>query len=102
MPLYEYECPRCGPFDHLQKLSERPLKKCPTCRKPVKKKLSAPALHFKGAGWWVTDYGWKSKQKGKEGKEGESKKTEGETKKSESKGTKKSESKKGSPSGSAS
>ena len=60
MPLYEYECPQCGLFERMQKFSDPILKACPTCRKPVEKLLSAPAIQFKGSGWYVTDYSGKS------------------------------------------
>ncbi len=56
MPLYEYECPKHGRFDRIQKFSDPPLKTCPQCGAPVEKLLSAPAIQFKGTGWYVTDY----------------------------------------------
>jgi putative FmdB family regulatory protein len=60
LPLYEYECPKCGRFEVIRKFSDKPLKKCPTCGKPIQKLASAPAIQFKGAGWYVTDYAKKS------------------------------------------
>ena len=60
MPLYEYQCPTCGRFEVIQKFSDSPLTACPTCAKAVTKLLSAPAIQFKGAGWYVTDYAKKS------------------------------------------
>lgn len=56
MPLYEYACQKCGRFETLQKVSDGPLKSCPTCGAAVEKLLSAPAFQFKGSGWYVTDY----------------------------------------------
>ena len=57
MPIYEYECESCDArFELMQKFSDKPLKKCPKCGGTVYKLLSAPALHFKGTGWYVTDY----------------------------------------------
>jgi putative FmdB family regulatory protein len=56
LPLYEYECPKDGTFEQIQKFSDPPLKKCPKCGRPVEKLLSAPAIQFKGTGWYVTDY----------------------------------------------
>ena len=56
MPLYEYECPKDGTFEQIQKFSDPPLKKCPKCGSPVERLLSAPAIQFKGTGWYVTDY----------------------------------------------
>jgi len=71
MPLYEYECPQHGRFEVVRKFSDPPLTKCPTCGKKVEKLLSAPAIQFKGSGWYITDYARKSSGDGKEGgKEG--------------------------------
>ncbi len=60
MPLYEYECPKDGTFERMQKFSDPPLTHCPRCGAPVEKLLSAPAIQFKGTGWYVTDYARKS------------------------------------------
>ena len=59
MPIYEYNCPKCGDFDQMQKITEGPLKKCPTCKGKVTKLISNPAFHLKGGGWYITDYGRK-------------------------------------------
>ena len=57
MPLYEYECDSCGwRFELIQKFSDPLASECPTCGGPVHKLLSAPAIQFKGSGWYVTDY----------------------------------------------
>lgn len=64
MPLYEYECPECGRFEKIQKFSDRPLKKCPNGHAGVERLLSAPAIQFKGSGWYITDYARKSEAKG--------------------------------------
>ena len=58
MPFYEYECPHCGYRDEvLQSISEKPLKKCPTCGKSgLKKLISAPVFRLKGSGWYETDF----------------------------------------------
>ena len=56
MPLYEYECPKDGTFEKIQKFSDPPLSKCPTCGGPIERLLSAPAIQFKGTGWYITDY----------------------------------------------
>ena len=58
MPFYEYECPRCKFYSEvLQKISDRPLKKCPSCGKPGFRKLvSAPVFRLKGSGWYETDF----------------------------------------------
>jgi len=57
MPLYEYLCKKCGHrFERIQKFSDAPVKKCPECGGAVEQVLSAPAVQFKGSGWYVTDY----------------------------------------------
>jgi putative FmdB family regulatory protein len=65
MPFYEYECGNCRFYvEVLQKISEQPLKKCPSCGKNALKKLvSAPVFRLKGSGWYETDF--KSDQEGK-------------------------------------
>jgi len=61
MPLYEYECKQCHHrFERIQKFSDRHVKKCPQCGGPVEQTISAPAVQFKGSGWYVTDYAKKS------------------------------------------
>jgi putative FmdB family regulatory protein len=62
VPLYEYQCQKCKhKFEKIQKFSDRPIKKCPECGGPVEKVMHAPAVQFKGTGWYVTDYGGKDK-----------------------------------------
>lgn len=57
MPLYEYQCKKCGHrFEKIRKFSDKPFKKCPECGGAVEQLLSAPAVQFKGSGWYVTDY----------------------------------------------
>jgi len=57
MPLYEYQCETCGHrFEVIQKFSDAPLETCPKCGGVVRKLLSSPAFHFKGSGWYITDY----------------------------------------------
>jgi putative FmdB family regulatory protein len=58
MPFYEYECPHCGYHDEvLQKISDKPLTKCPSCgKKGLKKLMSAPVFRLKGSGWYETDF----------------------------------------------
>lgn len=61
MPLYEYQCKKCGHrFERIQKFSDKPVKKCPDCGGSVEQVISAPAVQFKGSGWYVTDYAKKS------------------------------------------
>jgi putative FmdB family regulatory protein len=56
LPLYEYQCPKCGRFEVIRKFSDPPLEACPTCGAAIQKMLSAPAIQFKGSGWYITDY----------------------------------------------
>ncbi len=57
MPLYEYACTRCSRhFERIEKVSGPHLKKCPKCGGKVERLAAAPAIHFKGSGWYVTDY----------------------------------------------
>ena len=58
MPIYEYECEKCGhQFEKIQKFSDPLVDTCPKCGGVVHKLQSAPAFHLKGTGWYVTDYG---------------------------------------------
>jgi len=67
MPIYEYACPKCGHvFDVIQKASDPPATTCPECGgRKVEKRLSSPAIQFKGSGFYITDYTTKSGQPGK-------------------------------------
>ena len=61
MPLYDYQCKKCGHrFEKIQKFSDPEIKECPQCGGEVERLLSAPAVQFKGTGWYVTDYAKKS------------------------------------------
>jgi len=65
MPLYEYQCKKCGHrFEKIQKFSDKMVKKCPDCGGLVEQMISAPAVQFKGSGWYVTDYAKKSSSPG--------------------------------------
>ena len=91
MPLYEYQCKKCAHrFEKIQKFSDKLVKKCPECGGPVEQMISAPAVQFKGSGWYVTDYGRKDSAEAKKessgAESGASTATDGESKsKSESK-----------------
>ncbi len=83
MPLYEYVCEDCGyRFEVIQRFSDKPLEVCPKCGGKLRKVFSPPAIHFKGTGWYATDYkkkdnGNKHRIKGKkEDIKGERKKRE--------------------------
>ena len=61
MPLYEYRCTKCGhTFEKIQKFSDPHVSDCPKCGAAVEQIISAPAVQFKGAGWYVNDYAKKS------------------------------------------
>jgi putative FmdB family regulatory protein len=87
MPLYEYQCKKCGHrFEKIQKFSDKMIKKCPDCGGPVEQMISAPAVQFKGSGWYVTDYPKKShapaSHGGKESKKEDKSKSEATSKES--------------------
>ncbi len=61
MPIYEYQCTKCREVcEVLQKAKDKPLDKCPHCGGPMVKRISSPAIQFKGSGWYVNDYAKKS------------------------------------------
>ena len=62
MPIYEYECTKCGKIEEiLQKFSDKPLVKCKYCSGKLHKLISHSSFHLKGTGWYVTDYANKSR-----------------------------------------
>lgn len=84
MPIYEYACKKCGNFEITQRITEEPLKKCPTCGTKVTKLISPSAFHLKGSGWYMTDYGKNGANSGN--KTEEPKSSNSETKESKSTG----------------
>jgi putative FmdB family regulatory protein len=71
MPLYEYECKKCRHrFERIQRFSDPMIKKCPECGGKVEQMISAPAVQFKGSGWYVTDYAKSSGSSKSESKSG--------------------------------
>ncbi len=68
MPIYEYACERCGTFEVTQRITDKPLRRCPTCKGRVTKLISSTSFQLKGSGWYVTDYAGKdaAANKGKE------------------------------------
>jgi putative FmdB family regulatory protein len=63
MPLYEYQCDACAHrFERIQKFSDPPIDKCPSCGGVVRKLISSPAIQFKGSGWYITDYARKAEK----------------------------------------
>src|ERR1700693_301372 len=84
MPLYEYVCQDCKrKTEVLQRMKERPLRICPHCGGKLKKAFSAPAIQFKGSGFYITDYARGTNA----GKSGESPKAGSESKSSEARAT---------------
>jgi putative FmdB family regulatory protein len=66
MPLYEYKCKKCGHrFERIQTYSAEDAKECPVCQGEVERLISAPAAHFKGSGFYSTDYAAKPSASGK-------------------------------------
>jgi putative FmdB family regulatory protein len=61
MPVYEYGCEAGHRFEVTQKFSDPPITTCQACAQPVSKLISAPAIMFKGSGWYITDYSDKMK-----------------------------------------
>ncbi len=59
MPIYEYKCDNGHVFDVIQKMVDEPLTKCQECGAPAVRVLHSPAVHFKGSGFYNTDYGKK-------------------------------------------
>jgi len=65
LPLYEYQCKKCHSLtERIQKFSDPPLTTCPHCGGELEQLLSAPAVQFKGSGWYVTDYARKAPSTG--------------------------------------
>ena len=92
MPIYEYECTRCGNIEEIfQKISEKPLVKCKHCSGKLHKLISQSTFHLKGTGWYVTDYANKGKGNGRSSKKTSDKpSTDTSTSTSEKKAAKKS------------
>jgi putative FmdB family regulatory protein len=97
VPLYEYQCKKCHSLtERIQKFSDPPLAACPHCGGELEQLISAPAVQFKGSGWYVTDYAkGSSKGKGKDGN-GSVSASSSESKPEDSKGSSSSSTDKGS------
>lgn len=65
MPIYEYQCPKCGTFEVVQRITEPALKKCPTCKGKVERLMSRTSFVLKGSGWYATDYARSAKPESK-------------------------------------
>ncbi len=100
MPIYEYECGKCGVFEQSQRITDPALTKCPTCRRKVRRLISSTSFQLKGTGWYVTDYarsggkgGGKSGDAAGESKSESKSESSGDSKKSESKSSAKADTK---------
>lgn len=67
MPIYEYRCENGHTFEAFQSMSDDPLTACEVCEAPAQRVLSAPAIHYKGSGFYTTDYARKGKKSGASG-----------------------------------
>jgi|SRR5689334_4881524 len=86
MPIYEYKCENGHVFDVIQKMSDEPLSECQECGAPAERVLHPVAVHFKGSGFYNTDYGKKKKGAAANGgSEGPGDSKSGESKSSDSK-----------------
>ncbi len=74
MPIYEYRCERGHTFEVMQRMTDEPLTSCSTCEAPARRVLHPVAVHFKGSGFYTTDYGRnKTKRIGGDAPESDSK-----------------------------
>ena len=71
MPIYEYKCENGHLFEVIQKMTDEPVTECEECGAPVIRVLHSPAVHFKGSGFYNTDYGKKKTVPAGSGGEGE-------------------------------
>lgn len=86
MPIYEYECKKCGAhIEKMQKMADKPLTKCTKCGGRLEKQWSSTSFQLKGTGWYVTDYAAKKSETKSETKETKTSTTEEKTSKSEEK-----------------
>jgi len=86
MPLYEYECTKCGVVEEaFQRFSDKPLSKCRHCSGKLQKLISQSAFHLKGSGWYATDYANKSKSSSSKPQKAESASSESATPSTDSK-----------------
>jgi putative FmdB family regulatory protein len=77
MPTYEYRCTKGHTFEAFQSITDEPLTKCEVCGRPVVRVLHSPAVHFKGSGFYNTDYGTKKRQREKAASSSESSSSDG-------------------------
>jgi putative FmdB family regulatory protein len=84
MPIYEYQCHKCGTIEVTQRITEKSLTKCPTCKSKVKKLISNTSFQLKGTGWYVTDYARKGQTNGESKSDSSAKSTSSSESKSDS------------------
>jgi putative FmdB family regulatory protein len=77
MPIYEYRCERGHTFEALQRMADDALEVCQVCDAPAARVLHPPAVHFKGSGFYNTDYGTRKRAREKSAAEGEKKSKDG-------------------------
>ena len=85
MPIYEYRCDQGHTFEVMQRMTDDPISSCSTCEAPVQRVFHPVAVHFKGSGFYTTDYG---KKKGAGGSSSEGKAESGDSKKDSSSSSK--------------
>jgi putative FmdB family regulatory protein len=95
MPIYEYRCDQGHTFEVMQRMSDEPVEICETCEAPVQRVFHPVAVHFKGSGFYNTDYGTRKRAREKEAEKKSSDSKSSESKASDSKSSEsKSDSKK--------
>jgi putative FmdB family regulatory protein len=87
VPIYEYRCNNGHTFEVVQRMADEPVTTCEVCGAPVERVFHPVAVHFKGKGFYTTDYGPKSKSKAGSSEGGESKDSDSGSKDSDSKGS---------------
>jgi len=93
MPIYEYRCEKGHTFEVLQRMTDDALTECEVCDAPVQKVLHSPAVHFKGSGFYTTDYGKKKTMGGGSAKDNGSSESGSDSSSSDSKSPSSSDSK---------
>ena len=93
MPIYEYRCDQGHTFEVMQRMSDDPVATCETCEAPVQRVFHPVAVHFKGSGFYNTDYGTRKRAKEKEGTSSDTKSSEGKSSDAKSSDAKSSDSK---------
>jgi putative FmdB family regulatory protein len=90
MPIYEYRCKKGHTFEVLQRFSDDPVDSCEVCGIPVQRVFHPVAVHFKGSGFYNTDYGTRNRSREKEANEASKKSKESKDKKDSKAGSEKS------------